>query len=359
MLTEVTSLERIKEENYFIRVLLNSSPDIIIIINKQRQIVLVNDKFLLFLELDDEKTILGKRPGEAIGCIHARETPGGCNTTKFCLYCGAFHAILNTQKSEKKSSEECRITTDNGNALNLQIWTTPFEVNQENFIIFAVRDISHEKYRHFIERIFFHDILNLAAGLHGIMELMPELNEEEIKEFLKEGVNLSRQLIEEIKFQKALLQAEKGELNISLAEVNVSNILSHLSALYKKHDVARGKIINPPIINGDTIIYTDQTILSRILSNLIKNALEASEPGQTITISYKKNQEGISFSVHNETEIPENIKLQIFNRSFSTKGGEGRGLGTYSVKLLTERYLKGKIFFRSTKEEGTTFTIKL
>ncbi len=34
-----------------------------------------------------------------------------------------------------------------------------------------------------------------------------------------------------------------------------------------------------------------------------------------------------------------------------------RGLGTYSVKLLTERYLGGAVTFTSTQEEGTTFRV--
>ena len=64
-----------------------------------------------------------------------------------------------------------------------------------------------------------------------------------------------------------------------------------------------------------------------------------SEPGQTVTISFA-NQSTPTFAGHSETTVPEDVKLQIFQRSFSTKG-PGRGLGTYSMKLLTERYLKG------------------
>jgi sensor histidine kinase regulating citrate/malate metabolism len=56
--------------------------------------------------------------------------------------------------------------------------------------------------------------------------------------------------------------------------------------------------------------------------------------------------------------IPEGIREQIFMRSFSTKGAT-RGLGTYSVKLLTEKYLKGKASFLSNTSEGTVFTIEL
>ena len=51
--------------------------------------------------------------------------------------------------------------------------------------------------------------------------------------------------------------------------------------------------------------------------------------------------------------IPRDIQLQIFNRSFSTKG-QNRGLGTYSMKLLSS-FLKGDINFTSSEENGTTF----
>ena len=53
--------------------------------------------------------------------------------------------------------------------------------------------------------------------------------------------------------------------------------------------------------------------------------------------------------------MPHVVQLQLFQRSFSTKG-LGRGLGTYSMKLLSERYLGGRISFTSTEEAGTTFT---
>jgi sensor histidine kinase regulating citrate/malate metabolism len=56
--------------------------------------------------------------------------------------------------------------------------------------------------------------------------------------------------------------------------------------------------------------------------------------------------------------MPLDTQLQIFNRSFSTKGGN-RGVGTYSIKLLTERYLHGKVSFISSVETGTIFKVIL
>jgi sensor histidine kinase regulating citrate/malate metabolism len=52
--------------------------------------------------------------------------------------------------------------------------------------------------------------------------------------------------------------------------------------------------------------------------------------------------------------MPRAVQLQIFQRSFSTKGN-GRGLGTYSMKLLSERYLNGRVTFKSSSRDGTVF----
>jgi sensor histidine kinase regulating citrate/malate metabolism len=57
--------------------------------------------------------------------------------------------------------------------------------------------------------------------------------------------------------------------------------------------------------------------------------------------------------------IPEIIALRIFQRSFSTKGGRGRGIGTYASNCLANNTSKGRVGFTSTVEEGTTFFIEL
>jgi signal transduction histidine kinase len=104
-----------------------------------------------------------------------------------------------------------------------------------------------------------------------------------------------------------------------------------------------------------TRFTSDEALLGRVIGNIVKNAIEASVPGETVTIDCFTSDGFIHFRVNNPTYMPENIRLQVFNRSFSTKG-TGRGLGTYSMKFLTEKYLHGRITFTSTEEEGTTFT---
>jgi signal transduction histidine kinase len=76
-----------------------------------------------------------------------------------------------------------------------------------------------------------------------------------------------------------------------------------------------------------------------------------------VTLGAKATDQAVEFWVHNPGVMPREVQLQVFHRSFSTKG-VGRGLGTYSIKLLTERYLKGTASFKSSPEEGTVFTVR-
>jgi sensor histidine kinase regulating citrate/malate metabolism len=93
----------------------------------------------------------------------------------------------------------------------------------------------------------------------------------------------------------------------------------------------------------------------RVIGNMVKNALEACRPGDTVTLRCRASHDGIEFDVHNPGAMPRNVQLQVFQRSFTSKG-DGRGLGTYSMKLLSERYLGGRVSFTSEAVSGTTFS---
>ena len=111
------------------------------------------------------------------------------------------------------------------------------------------------------------------------------------------------------------------------------------------------------VIDGrvESVVFeTDAALLSRVLINMVKNALEATPKGGTVTLGCRTDGPDIRFEVHNPTAIPRDIAMQIFQRSFSTKSA-GRGLGTYSMKLIGERFLGGRVGFTTSEAEGTTF----
>ncbi|MBK7132834.1 MAG: hypothetical protein IPH69_08465 [Bacteroidales bacterium] len=52
-----------------------------------------NQNFYRFLGLDSIESVLGKRPGEVVSCIHSTDEAAGCGTSVSCAYCGAVNAI--------------------------------------------------------------------------------------------------------------------------------------------------------------------------------------------------------------------------------------------------------------------------
>jgi signal transduction histidine kinase len=92
--------------------------------------------------------------------------------------------------------------------------------------------------------------------------------------------------------------------------------------------------------------------------NLLKNSLEATPQEGIVTAGCDAFDDKIRFWVRNESVMPQEVQMRIFQRSFSTKG-KGRGLGTYSIRLMTENYLNGKVSFVSNETEGTVFSVVL
>ena len=356
--------------------LLDSVPCMSILLNECRQIIFANQVFRDFVDAKTYKELagsrygeivgcaqqsyLGARPGEAFGCIHSTETESGCGTTKFCRTCGAVQSILNSQHKQILDVQECRMLCgDKEDALDLRIWSKPIEMNGETYTLFSVMDIRDEKRRQALERIFFHDVMNTASGVKGLADLMlDEESIDELKEYAEMIAESTGRLIDEIEAQRTLANAENGELSVNMQPMQSKLFLERVQQQFHSMNCAEEKTLCVKSEQASFDFKSDPVLLRRILVNLTKNALEASEPGQTIILQAFKKKDCLCFSVHNPSVMPEVVQLQIFERSFSTKG-TGRGLGTYSIKLITERYLNGSISFTSTPDAGTTFTVSL
>lgn len=336
----------------------NSISQMLVVLNAKRQIVYANQLFMEAMGYEHLDEFIGQRSGEVLNCIHASQLEAGCGTTEFCRTCGAVGAILESQEGVK-STQECRIAQKNNDALDLEVTATQFTLDAEAFSIFVVNDISNEKRRQTLERVFFHDVLNSAGGISGLSNIISEVTDpEEISEIANMIHRSADGLVDEIQLQRELSAAERGEMVLNLEKVSAVSILKQVAELYSKHEVTKEKEIVIADVLIDFVLETDVVLLKRILGNMTKNALEAILPEGTVTLRCTKENEKHIFSVHNSNYIERQTQLQLFKRSFSTKG-IGRGIGTYSMKLFGEKYLNGKVDFESSREKGTTFFIEL
>ena len=351
-------------DDFEISQILECFPELAVVLNENREIVAFNKKALVLFKNFTEDEIYGKRVGEALGCIHANDEEAGCGTSIFCRECGAAKSIRTTRIENISEEMECRITALNISkefSLDLRVTTSNIYLDGLRFIIFAIKDISEEKRRLALEKIFFHDVLNTAGAIHGISSILQETDSETtIKEFSSLLENSAQQLVNEIQMQRDLRNAENGILFVDIRTGSVNMILSDVHSQYQNHSITKGKLIDVKLLDPDIEIQTDMTLIKRCLGNLLKNAIEATESKvMPIEIFAIETTDKILFNVKNQTVIPEEVQRHIFYRSFSTKEKSGRGIGTYSVKLLAESYLKGKVYFVSTEETKTIFTIAL
>lgn len=340
--------------------LIHSMQDLVLILNEHRQIVAVNKSLLNAMGIQDADQLLGKRPGEAMGCYNASVGPNGCGTAEVCSVCGAVLTILASQEQHKQVSGDCRITLEKngGTALDLSVMATPIDLAGHHLTIFTLRDVSADHRRQTLERVFFHDILNTAGGIRGIaMLLNEELSPKKQVEFKQWMVGLSDTLIEDINHQRQLMAAERGDYQPVMAETDLTDLLQELTCLYEHHERTPNRTTHLGEHTPCTIT-TDRSILRRIVGNMILNALEASPSGGTVSINAQQHGERVRIEVINQGEIPRKTQLQLFKRSFSTKGASGRGIGTYSIKLFGERYLGGQVGFNSADGQ-TCFYIEL
>jgi CheY-like chemotaxis protein len=330
----------------------------VLILNQQRQVLAVNKELLEALHLDPSDLFTGLRPGEILNCQHVSEGPDGCGTSPHCKYCGAVLSILMCQSIQEPAINECRLTQNkNGQivAADFKVKATPLKIGEQVLTVFILQDISASKRREILEKVFLHDFFNTVGGIQGWSEQLnlanPELAAHQI-------MFLSSLLKEEIRFHSLLLQAEKDELETSDKPVSPDEIINHLNNIFVNQHITHDKHLEAIVPSNSGCFTTDSSLLLRILTNMVKNALEETGAGGTVTVHFEWEAGCPAFRVHNQAFIPETVQEHIFERSFTTKG-EGRGIGTYSMKLFGEHYLKGLVGFVSTPQGGTTFSITL
>jgi len=210
----------------YLQELLNAFPIPALILNECRQIVAANQRLCELLDRRQDE-LLGMRPGEAFNCIHWQEGYCGCGTSRFCESCGAIRAILHSQRQNGEEAQECTITrlTDEGEkVLNLRVTASSFHV-EGKLTVFSLYDISEEKRRALREKMFYHGVLNTAAGVRSLLEILPDLSDQCRHETAHLACQLAGYLMEELEGGRDLATAEREELAVQVTALDVREVL--------------------------------------------------------------------------------------------------------------------------------------
>ena len=178
--------------------------------------------------------------------------------------------------------------------------------------------------------------------------------DENIREKLSE---YSKTLIQQIDVMSAIASAFSDFAKMPTQNKEEIEVISVIKLAI---DIFNDESIQFHSEEKELFAFLDKTQLIRVLTNLVKNALQATEETENpeIIVDVSSESEFLKISVSdNGKGIANELKELIFEPKFTTKTS-GMGLGLAMIKNIIEAY-DGNISFTSEKNKGTTFTVIL
>ena len=207
-----------------------------------------------------------------------------------------------------------------------------------------------------------HSIKNILMGLEGGKYIVSLGLKKNNKEMINQGWEmLERNFDKTTSLVKDFLSFSKGRLP-KLEIINPVDLVTEIVDLYK--DIAAqsgielksriGKNIKPAQLDRDGI----HTCLTNLVSNAIDACLIGDHKGTEVLISLSEGRDKLIFEVSdNGSGIDYEIKKKIFTTFFTTKGGQGTGLGLLTTRKIVKEH-GGNIKVISHKGEGARFIME-
>ena len=217
--------------------------------------------------------------------------------------------------------------------------------------------------------MFVHDINNLLIVSLGHAQLM--LLDDNLPASFREDVIAIEQSSRDIKEMTTSLQEietlESGTLPISFESINLRELVEQRANLLIPRAEERHVKMELHQIVGEFIVQADRNILSRVLDNLILNAIKFCPDGCSVEISLSKKDSRVEVEVMNDgLPIPKEVHKKIFEKFGhievrKTSGHKGVGLGLAFCKMALEM-MGGTIWLESPADKlegGTRFVASL
>lgn len=178
-------------------------------------------------------------------------------------------------------------------------------------------------------------------------------NDPEIHKKVKE---FSSSLVQQIDTMSSIASAFSNYANMPAQKDETLNLIKITKLAL---DIFNEDYVHFESIDEEIIVKMDRAQLIRVVTNLVKNAVQAAEEKndpEVIVKVYSKDGIAVIEVTDNGVGIPEQNKERIFEPKFTTKSS-GMGLGLAMVKSIIENY-GGKITLSSHSGSGSIFTVE-
>lgn len=282
-----------------------------------------------------------------------------------------FQAVLNIKSFEQKLVS---VGTERGTIV-LSLKATSFKTQKEDLVLLSIQDIRNELDEKELDswmkliRVLMHEIMNSIAPITSLSEslskfftidghpaLPQEIDEKTIQTTIR-GLNVIKEqgngLMLFVESYRKLTRLPKPDKKMFPVEDLVNRIKILYFSLENSENVKLTVNVNPP----DMDIFADENLISQVLLNLLKNAVEAigKKPEGKIHIiaGYTTQNRPEICVTDNGPGIPDEIAEQIFVPFFTTReNGSGIGL---SLSRQIMRLHGGSLQVKSIPNKETVF----
>lgn len=201
-----------------------------------------------------------------------------------------------------------------------------------------------------------HDLRSGRWVITGLAEQMQGEDRSPARREIGRRVCLRARRIEQM--CQDLLDHSRGTVHLALELVALRELIATVV-----HDVA-GQLLTQRVgiansVPHALVVRADPTKLSRVLCNLVRDAIEAMRDGGRLSLSATRGPEGVTIDVADTGPgLPPDVAERLFEPFVTSGKAGGTGLGLCIVKSFVEAH-GGSIEVRTQVGEGTRFTIHL
>jgi hypothetical protein len=210
-----------------------------------------------------------------------------------------------------------------------------------------------------------HDLKTPVAKIAGVADNLyhQNPNSSEIREKAQLIISSTKELNKFISSILDLSKIESSNFGLSRTSKDLNSIVE----IVLKDLTFSARQKNIQLVTELAPLYPiqiDLTLITRVVSNLVENAIKYSDEGSVVSIKTWDDEKWVYTEIADTGPgIPADELENIFEKFYRIKNNanysiKGTGLGLYLVKYFVELH-GGTIEVKSTQGEGTTFLVKL
>ncbi|MCB2189840.1 MAG: PAS domain-containing sensor histidine kinase [Deltaproteobacteria bacterium] len=345
-----------REERY--RSVTETSPDAIITTTSEGQILTINNAGQTMFGYGVE--IIGKNV-EIMVPAHLREAHR--KGVKRYLATRVPHII-------GKKVELSALKAD-GTIFPIELTLSSWDGAEGIFFGSIIRDISERKrieiLKEDVTHMMRHDLRSPLVGIIGLANRLAVAVNLDAKQTKSAATisELGKKMLEMLDRSRDFYQLEEGTYELQPKPVNLFETVKQVIDQLEGAAATKGVEINiakAPKEANILNINGEPILLENMLTNLIKNAVEASPADRNVTVSFFRTSLNQApawrIDIHNEGAIPLEIQPHFFDAYVTSGKVGGFGLGTHNAMIVTRAH-GGEISFTSNESHGTHLLVDL